>query len=339
VALRLIDAGTVSPLRSQALWHGIASAMREGDDPVLSLCRPDDAYVGIGYHRRLDELDLAATRRQRVRVIRRQIGGGPVWLDRDQLFFQLTMPARSAPAVVDRLYAQALEPAVAAFRALGADARRDAVNDVLVGDVKVSGTGAGRIGDAVTVVGNVLLRFPHERMADVLALPTEEMREEVLRVMRANVACLGGLGLGGVTHEDAAGALVAAYGAALGPPIEGALRSDERCAVERWETRMSATGWLRGPDLPQRPGRRVKVRAGVHVAWARSGGVSVLATVAGGRFSRARVRAGDRAAAALSAALEGMPVGCDGTRRLLRAYGAVGERAEQALDVALTGRD
>ncbi len=291
MALRIIDAGRVSPLRSQALWHGIASAMVEGDDPVLSLCIPDAPYVGIGYHRRLEELDLERTGRRRIRVIRRRIGGGPVWLDADQLFFQFTAPAGTVSPVVTRLYDECLGPAVEAFRRLGLDARLHAVNDIVVGDRKVSGTGAGRIADAVTVVGNVILRFPFEQMVDVLALPCEDMRTEVARLMRRHVASLGDLGHEHVDHAQAADALIETYTSSFGPSVLGALRPQEVREIERWEERMSSTDWLHGPGVPERAGRTVKVRAGLHVAWAEHDGVDVLATITDGVITRARVRA------------------------------------------------
>ena len=92
-ALRLVDAGDVGAYRSQALWHGIASAMRSDSPPTLSFCRPTEPYVGLGYHRSLAEIDLDICRRRGLPVIRRQIGGGPVYLESDQLFFQHTLPA------------------------------------------------------------------------------------------------------------------------------------------------------------------------------------------------------------------------------------------------------
>ncbi|WP_372787905.1 biotin/lipoate A/B protein ligase family protein [Paraconexibacter sp.] len=353
MALRVIDAGRVSPLRSQALWHGIASAMTDGDDPVLSLCIPSDPYVGIGYHRRLEELDLRHTGRRRIRVIRRRIGGGPVWLDSDQLFFQLTAPAGKVSPVVSRLYEDCLGPAVDAFRSLGLDARLHAVNDIVVGDRKISGTGAGRIADAVTVVGNVILRFPYEQMVEVLALPCEEMRAEVARLMRRHVASLSDLGRPDVDHAQAAQALVETYTSWFGPSVHGALRPEEEREVLRWEDRMSSPQWLRGPGLPERPARTVKVRAGLHVAWAQHDGVELLTTITDGVITRARVRARDDArsptdtdrAVLLAAApeLEKALVGAGATaasaRERLGAHGDPGRRVGEALSAALGWRD
>jgi len=340
-ALRVIDAGTVPALRSQALWHGIASAMGADDQPVLSFCRPAQAYVGIGYHRRLDEVDLEACRAMGLPVFRRQIGGGPVYLDSDQLFFQVTLPLRRAPAGVARLYETLLAPAVTAFRALGLDARLDGLNDVAISERKVSGTGAGQIGDAATVVGNVIFRFPHERMAQVLALPSEETRAEYLRLMRRHVSSLEQEGAGHVTHEAAKAALRDAYAAALGlEPCASELRAAEVAQVERWERRIADPEWLAGPDLPRRAARQVKVQANVWVIDGAHDGLRVMASIAHGVVQRAEVWAPhfNGAAARIEEALTGADADVETLATALAPFGDDGDRVLCALEPGLTLR-
>lgn len=281
----------VPPLRSQSLWHGIASAMSSTAAPTLSLCRPSQAYVGIGYHRRLEELDLQACAAMGLPVVRRQIGGGPVYLDRDQLFFQLTMPAAFAPASVERIYGELLAPAVTAMRSLGIRARLDRVNEIVSGDRKLSGTGAGRIGRAVTVVGNVIFRFPHQLMARVLSLPDEDARQEFLRLSRRYVSSLEDEGLSGLDPEQAAETLVCAYAEALGlQPLRDEPTRKELRAMASWERRFADPRWLRGPQLPPVSCRAVKVRAGVWLLTGAEPGVSVTATVVKGVLQRVRVQ-------------------------------------------------
>lgn len=347
---RLIDAGTVSPLRSQALWHGLASAIRPGDRPVLSLCRPASAYVGIGYHRRLDELDLSACPAP---VLRRRIGGGPVWLDSDQLFFQLVQPADGAPWDIGALYRSALGPAVEALRGLGVDARLDGPNDIVVGGArregthvtptaraagparKLSGTGAGRIGDGVVVVGNVLFRFPHERMASVLALPDEAMRADLLALLRDHVSSLHDEGFGHLSQGQVRDAIVDAYGA--GEP--DALTDSEQQAIARWERRLADPAWLDGPDLPARTGRLVKLRRDVHLAHVVDDGLAVVAAVEGGALRSARVEAAhlNGTRQAIEQALAGAPV--DGLAARLAGFGEDGRRIARALEPVLARRD
>jgi len=284
-ALRVIDTGEVGALRSQALWHGLAQAMTPGADPVLSFCRPADPYVGIGYHRRLDEVDRAACARLGLPVLRRQIGGGPVYLDSDQLFFQLSLPASSAPAGVGRIYDELLGPAITALRELGVEAEMAGANDIVAGGRKISGTGAGQIGDGVVVVGNVMFAFPFERMAEVLQLPDESMRADCLDLMRSH--------LGTLPHVDESAlkeSLARAYGAALGRTVQpDRLRPDEETAVGRWETRLNDPDWLTGPTLPPARGRQVKIRAGTFIYDGAAEGVSVRVRVEDGTIRAARV--------------------------------------------------
>lgn len=334
--LRVIDAGELGAVRSQALWHGIADALEPGDDPVLSFCRPSQPYVCVGYHRRLDEVDLDTCRALDLPVLRRRIGGGPVYLDSDQLFFQLSLPAASAPAAIHRIYARLLEPAAAALRALGVEAQLASTNDLVAGGGKVSGTGAGRIGEGVVVVGNVMFAFPHERMAAILRLPDEQMREECLRLMRSHVLALPQL-----AGQPVKLALRQAYARALGrKAVSERIREDEEIAIRRWQRRLSDPDWIAGPPLAEYPGRQVKIRAGVWVYDGADGGLRVRTTVEDGRVTAAHVQAPglNGAASRLARALVGAAAQRDALSARLRPYGHDGGRVLRALEPGLVVR-
>ncbi len=325
--LRVVDAGTVDPWRSQALWHGIAAAMDGASPPTLSFCRPAAPYVGLGYHRSLAELDLEACRRRGLPVIRRRIGGGPVYIDSDQLFFQITVGAVRAPARVDVLYQRYLEPAAAAFRALGLAARRNGWNDLAVGRRKLSGTGAGRIGDGVVVVGNVIFRFPHRRMVEVLALPTASLRRECRRLMERHVSSLEAEGLSGVSFDAARAALVEAYGEALGArPVASELSVEEEQAIGRWEERFRDPAWLAGPPSPSRPLCQVKISADASLLAAAGGGVGIEASIVGGTFERLAVSGEklDGEGSAIGRALAGVEARRSAVGRALEPFGDAG---------------
>jgi lipoate-protein ligase A len=334
--LRVIDAGSVSAWRSQALWHGIAGAMDGADAPVLSFCRPAEPYVGIGYHRRLDELDLAACRRLGLPVLRRQIGGGPVYLDSDQLFFQLTLPVRAAPRAVSRLYGELLRPAVAALRALGVPASLAGTNDIVAGARKLSGTGAGQIGEAVVLVGNVMFAFPHERMSEVLAFPDEEMRTEFLELLRAELGTLPALDPLELRQQ-----LIDRYAVALDAvALPDGLRADERSQIERWEARLRDPAWLAGPDLASAGGRQVKIRAGTWLYDGARDSVDVRLRVRDGRIDRAAVSAPslNGLGARLAQALIGVDAAPAAVAARLSGFELDGERVLAALAPGLVVR-
>ena len=76
--LRVIDFGSVTPLRSQTLWHAVAYGVSAGAAPTLSFVRPSAPYVCLGYHRDLEEVDQEYCRSHGLAVYRRMVGGGPV---------------------------------------------------------------------------------------------------------------------------------------------------------------------------------------------------------------------------------------------------------------------
>jgi lipoate-protein ligase A len=288
--LRVIDFGRVTPLRSQTLWHAVAYGVSAGAPPTLSFARPSAAYVCLGYHRGLDEVDQEYCRRAGLPVYRRMVGGGAVYLDEGQLFFQICLPARMVPASRLDALRTLLAPAVTAFQAAGVAANLDDDLEICLGDRKICGHGAGQIEDAVVVCGNLIERFDHEQAARILALPDQAQRAETLRLMRRYVAA---------TPVDAAAfksAMSRAYASALGmTPGPGAVTAAERGRLAELDERFTSDEWLAGPATGGRArgarARQVKVRAGVWTLAAANGPARVVASVVRGSVARAYLTA------------------------------------------------
>jgi lipoate---protein ligase len=322
--LRLIDFGSQPPLRSQTLWHAVAYGVSAGAPSTLSLVRPADPYVSIGYHRRLEEVDREACRKAGLPIIRRMIGGGPVYLDAGQLFFQITRPVR-AVAIGPKAMRQLLEPAVLAFQDLGVPATFEDVGDIVAGPAKISGIGGGQIEDAAVAVGNLIERFDHDRMTAVLAVE-DDVRREALRLMRAYVRATP------VDPEAFKAALVARYSDHLGVAAEeGELTRHEWMKVDELDARFSDAAWLAGPARPQPAVRQIKIRSEVWVFSAQLEGTRVVGSVIRGRLDRLRVidpslngRARD-----LEQALVGVPLA--DAASATRGFGAAGDRAAAAI--------
>jgi lipoate-protein ligase A len=281
--LRVADLGRTSPLRSQTLWHALAYGVSAGAPPTLSFMRPSGPYVGLGYHRRLEEADLDACRHAGLPVYRRMVGGGVVYLDEHQQFFQICLPLAGVPRNREEALRRLLAPAVAAFRAVGVPAVLSDDLEIVVGEAKVCGHGAAQIGEAVVVVGNLIERFDHEAAARILALPAE-VRAEVLRLMRRYVRA---------TPADPAAfraAAASAYAAALGlDPVPGGLTPYEEQRLAELDGCFTSPEWVQGPGRPEPPCRQVKVRAGVWMLCAGSGRARATASVVRGRIERAWV--------------------------------------------------
>ncbi len=263
-AVRLLDLGEVSALRSQALYHGLAQAMTASSPDTIVLCRPSETYFCVGYHQEPHaELDLAFCRAHGYRVIHRKIGGGTVVLDRDQLFYQVILHASRAPQRVDSIYETFLAAPVATLRALGLPATLEGTNEIEVRGRRIAGTGGGRIADAMVLTGNLLLDFPYELMTRAWRTPTDAFRDLAGAALQRSVTTLR-RELDAIPSLDAVkDLLIRTFGETLARPlVAGSLTSAEISAIHEAEAEL-----LEHPEEGSlvRGERVLKIARGVYV--------------------------------------------------------------------------
>lgn len=256
--------GAVSWQDSQLLYHALPRLGREG----LILLSPASPYVCIGYHQDVEqEVDVAYCREQGIPIFRREVGGGAVYLDGEQLFWQLVIHKDNplVPPGKEAFYRKFLQPVIAAYRALGIPARYKPINDVVAHDRKVSGTGVGEIEDHVVFVGNLIVDFDYEMMARVLKVPDEKFRDKVYKTIRENLSTIK-REIGDAPPTDELWALMADKFAAILGPLEEQTTIDAawRAKTDELAAEFLTDEWLfRSRRRPTE--RRVKIRAGVEV--------------------------------------------------------------------------
>jgi lipoate-protein ligase A len=280
--MKLFDLGHVPWLDSQLIYHALPRVGLEG----LILLAPAEPYVCVGYHQDAEqEVDLAYCRENQIPVFRREVGGGAVYLDGQQLFYQLVIHKDTpmAPADKGEFYRRFLSPVVQAYRDLGVEACYRPVNDIItVKGRKISGNGAGEIGDFLVLVGNLIADFDYETMTRVLRVPDAKFRDKIFQSMRENLTTLR-RELGRVpSWETMVGALTRSFGAALGPLTPADLPDSVGVQVAELVQTHTTSEWLLQPGRalrerlrawqqahPERilaaPGRSVKIAEGVEV--------------------------------------------------------------------------
>jgi lipoate-protein ligase A len=97
------------------------------------------------------EVDLEFCESNNIPVFRREVGGGAVFLDGNQLFFQLIIQRDNpiAPKRIDAFYKKFLQPVIEVHRRIGLEVKYKPVNDLVIETRKISGTGAAEIGDSL----------------------------------------------------------------------------------------------------------------------------------------------------------------------------------------------
>jgi lipoate-protein ligase A len=284
--IRRLDLGRVGAVRSQAIYHGLAEAMDAATPDTIVFCAPAQPYVSVGYHQDAARvLDLERCRGAGWPVLRRKIGGGAVYLDEGQVFYQVIVHRSRAPFAVDRIYARYLEAPVEALRRLGLEARLQPPNEIEIGGRRVAGTGGGQIGDAVVVVGNLLLHFPDERMASAWRAPSAPFRRLAHDGLRHSLTTLARELGTAPSMETLVAGLAAAYAETLAEPlVPGALTAPERDAIDRAAAELASEAFLL--EGGGRHDRGLKIARGVYVfeGGAGEGAVRVSLRVRHGRI-------------------------------------------------------
>jgi lipoate-protein ligase A len=239
--------------------------MFEDSPDTIVFLRPSSPYFCVGFHQNpAEELDLAWCRRRGYPVLHRKIGGGTVYLDRHQLFYQCVFHRSRAPFDVASIYRRFLGPPVEALRRLGLNARLAGVNEVQVESRRIAGTGGGQVGEAMVVVGNFLFDFPYEVMARAWKAPSAPFRRLAHEGLRRYLTTLGReLGIppqiGQVTHL-----VKECYAEALGRPlVPGRLTEHEEEAVARAQAELASEA--RVSERVAQPGRGLKITGDTYV--------------------------------------------------------------------------
>jgi len=257
--------GRVPWQTTQLAYHALANLGRES----LILCSPARPYVSVGYFQDpKQELDLEHCRHAGLPVFRREVGGGTVYLDRDQIFWQVVLKRDNPLVSLARqdFYRRFLDPVVATYRKLGVGASIKPVNDVAVGQRRIAGTGAGEIGDCVVFVGNIMRHFDCAAMAGVINAPDPVFRQSFRSCLEAQLTSLrkelGQRQEATLSDNQIYDLLANEFAKVTGGLEPRPLDAELRKEMVRLGHRMLSPAWTYHPRKP-RPFRQLKVRAGL----------------------------------------------------------------------------
>lgn len=266
MSFRVIDGGTIPWLDSQVIYHAVASAISGTSEPTLTLVSPSKPYICIGYHQELEkEVDVDFCRANDLPITRRQVGGGAVYLDGNQLFWHIIVPRSQAPYRIEDVYTRYLAGPVNALRKMGIPAVHRPVNDIQVEGRKIGGTGAATIGDAIVIVGSLIFDFDYETMVRVLKVPSEKFRDKVYHSMREYLTTIRReLGSNAPTWEQGKQILIEEIAKSLSQDAYlSKLSESEQTEMSKWRAMLTSDEWLHQAGGLRHKG--LKIAEGVHV--------------------------------------------------------------------------
>nr|HDO80293.1 lipoate--protein ligase family protein [Candidatus Bathyarchaeota archaeon] len=269
---RLLDLGSLPPVQTQAVYEAVALERDKGNVPdTLILCYPESPLVCIGFHQEAaKEVDLEFCRLKGIPVVRRILGGGAVYLDGNQLFYQVIVHRSNpvVPGAVAEFFRFLLEAPVRTYRQLGVSAYFKPVNDIEVEGRKISGNGAGIVGEVNVLTGNIIFDFDYDMMVRVLKVPSEKFRDKFAKSLRDRVTTLlRELGRK-PPLEKVKSLLVRNFEEVLGAEmVEGELTDRERRLTEEIEKKYLSDEWTYARDFSHPElAKKVKVAGSTFVA-------------------------------------------------------------------------
>ena len=266
--VRLIRAGCLDPGLTQGLYHSLALSMTESSQDTVILCSSVSPYLSIGYHQIVDSvLNTRICKKLDLPIFRRRIGGGTTYQDHNQIFYQCIFHQSRVPGRTDKIYQMMLAAPIMVLKKLGLQGNLHSTNELEANGLRIAGIGGGRIGDAVVVVGNLLIDFNYHVMSQVWNVPNTYFRELALVTMQERVGSLKKLGCIKTTKSLEA-LLSKAYVECFNRPILESELSQEEIEKGRRTAKYLASGKflsLHRPIYSFETMKSLKISAGVFI--------------------------------------------------------------------------
>jgi lipoate---protein ligase len=267
--IRWIHAGRVRHYRSQSIYHGLAYAQTPQTPNTVVVSIPEDPYLCIGYFQEAaKEVDLDFCKAQKLPVIRRETGGGTVYIDSGQVFVQWICQPGFLPRKVEHRFQHFNKAMVETYSFFGIQAYHHPINDVHVDGKKIVGTGAATIGNAEVVTGNFMFDFNTEIMARALKVPNELFRSAIKSSLDNYITWMSRELVNPPSYEEVIRQYKLNCAQLLGFEMaEGDFTAEELGAIAKVEERLQQEGWLHSVKASSSRNRLVKIHAGVWVGW------------------------------------------------------------------------
>ncbi len=186
----LFDLGERPWEQSMLIFHALA---RMGIE-ALVIVSPRTPYMSIGYFQDAkQEVALDYCKKENLPVIRREVGGGTVYLDRNQIFYHLIWNKNNPNFLkkISDIYQQLSIGPIETYKDFGIETKFCEVNDIVTSKgQKIAGLGGADIQDSMVFVGSIILDFNYKKMVNAIKVPDEKFRDKIYKSLEENVTTM-----------------------------------------------------------------------------------------------------------------------------------------------------
>jgi lipoate---protein ligase len=234
--IRVLETGynpaTLNMAIDEALIENIGQA------PVLRIYGWRPAAISVGYFQSIkEEVDLEKCSQLGVDVVRRLTGGGTVLHEFELTYSFITKQYQQNIMESCRWICDAI---VMSINRLGFDASFVPLNDIVVNGKKVSGSAQTRRKGVLLQHGTLLLSVDVDKMFSVLKVPSEKLRDKIVKDVKERVTSLAG-----TTFDDMASSLKTSFAEKFDAKLVADTLSTEEISRAKWlaERKYSSKEW------------------------------------------------------------------------------------------------
>lgn len=156
---RFIPFESYDPFLKTALNQVAIDSVKKTGVPIVWLAGWTQDCINIGYGQKVEDVvDLDEARKRELPVVRRQGGGGAMFLSKDgEVSWSMVAPQVCFPEDVNEIYTAVCGKIIDALGLLGVVARHKPINDVVTSRGKISGATVKKDGGVVYVAGTLLV--------------------------------------------------------------------------------------------------------------------------------------------------------------------------------------
>jgi lipoate---protein ligase len=234
--IRLLETGYNTAALNMAIDEALMESI--GQVPVLRIYGWQPPAVSIGYFQSIkEEVDLEMCNEIGIDVVRRLTGGGAVLHEFELTYSFIT---KQYPRNIMESYRWICEAIVISINRLGFDASFVPLNDIIVKGKKVSGSAQTRRNGVLLQHGTLLLGVDVDKMFCVLKVPSEKLRDKIIKDVKERVTSLAG-----TTFDDMALSLKTNFATKFDAKLQADSLSTEEISRARWlaERKYSSKEW------------------------------------------------------------------------------------------------
>lgn len=234
--IRIVETGFNPAAQNMAIDEALIESV--GEVPILRIYGWRPAAVSIGYFQSMnEEVDFTKCREIGVDIVRRLTGGGAV-LHEYELTYSFI--SRRYPQNIVESYKWICDAIVISIKRLGFDASFVPLNDIVIAGKKVSGNAQTRRKGVLLQHGTILLGVDVNKMFSVLKVPSEKLRDKIIKDVKERVTSLAG-----TTYDNMATSLKTSFAAKFEAKLIDDTLSTEEISHARWlaERKYSSNEW------------------------------------------------------------------------------------------------